>query len=253
MLGYVFIAVIIAVIAILAIRVTKKQNMFVKVDNPQLVSQLIQEHPSVWEHFGVAETSTPEPLPEHLLHRATWRKFPAELRGNEPVLNIAPDFALKCDCFTCFEPFPRLAFILELGAVYKTTLSSILIMSEKLGLTDSHFYGKLYKSHGNLKIQSKREELALWRDFDYPATYEEVRGQLYLICQALGVDYDSLGYSYNPSSSRYIGLGKIGISFAIIGNISSAINTSAKKAAFEDANVYAKYNDVVRYFLSSVN
>jgi len=243
------------------------------------VSQLCEKYPSIWKYFGVQETqpAAPLPIPEHLLRRAVFRTLPDDL--NEPTppdIKLGSDFTYKCvSRFGTATGQQGTAFMLEVGALCKIMFGSILFMSERLGLTNTVdyknilakfevdkstiYFGDPQKRPKTLQVEAEQGSLKLWAYHNLSFAYTDIRSlvgdQLEKICDAMGIDYDSAGWSYEPGSSRskYVGWGSLGMIGLAMGMtfasaLKSKIGNALDKSMFKDANVFIAYNEIVDYF-----
>ena len=92
-------------------------------------------------------------------------------------------------------------------------------------------------------------------NMSYDNIAEIVENQLKNICNAMRIDWDSLGWEYEPSSSRsfFIGFGSMGIMAAAatataISSAANNISRSARKSEFDYANIFVKFNEIVEIF-----
>lgn len=220
-----------------------------------------QKYPAVWQHFSVLAKSIPTPLPELMTERCVWRSLPNELRQTEPTLNLAPDLVLKALSATSNAHFNtanmksiRDAGTLEDSAVRYIMLSSLVTMSDKLGIGGGKEYQKDLEYLNKFEVIAEQGSKRLYF-YNSTATYTDmsfIKRQLQNICNAMNVDYDSASAgTYEPGRSSYWGMGSwgmVGLGAAL--SIGSRMNAAGKKTAFEQASVYIAYNNIADYFSS---
>jgi hypothetical protein len=120
----------------------------------------------------------------------------------------------------------------------------------KIGKNLGAFGGGVASAVGADDIANKISDI-----MSYDNIAEIVEDQLKNICNAMGIDWDSIGREYEPTSSRsfFLAFGSMGLlAAAVTATALSAaidkINRSARKSEFDYANIFIKFNEIVEIF-----
>jgi len=197
-------------------------------------------------------------------------------------LNSAGDIASAATVVG--SAFEVAAFESELGSVCRIMLGSTIAMSEALNISNTKQCEKLYQYNG-LLVKKTENQSELWtyssaqnydnmvsknifdsnnksgflvglKKLSYDNIGSIVEEQLEIICQALNANFADLGWEYTPSSSRksyfILGFGALGLLTAAAKTAASAANNaiyrSVNKSAFDYANIFVKFNEIVNIF-----
>lgn len=228
---------------------------------PGRIKDAANMYPQLYNFFGVLDTPIAPLLLDDVVVRFVWRTLPKELRDSEPIIDVAHDFALRCEPGVAGfvgKKAKRLwgCTAMEYGMMYKTVLDAVEVMSSRFGLTGGRTYRPLIKYIGHPTKVVQRGTKSLWQanlgeakpsDQQFAVLLEK---HLKSICSAMGLDYDdqTLG-EYDPGKSTWLGWGSwgaIGIGAGL--SIASAMKRSAKKTQFRTACAYAAFNNIAAQF-----
>ena len=219
--------------------------------------KVISAYPNVWKTYGVEKTNMATLLPQQLLGRQLYKWLPTELRGNCPVVVIAPNMTLGASGVynTYFSGKKACLAMLENGAVQRILLSSTMKMSERLGVDSGRHYAKVAKAVNKIDKIAEQDDTQLWfkvatsmKVFDV----DIIKPQLQIICSRLGINYDDAAPdSYSPGSSSYYGFGSWGaVGLGAVLSIGSAMSANGKQSLYKKASVYIAFNNIADYFNS---
>jgi hypothetical protein len=229
---------------------------------PDRIRDAAGAYPKLYGLFGLTDTPIAPLLADNLVVRFLWRTLPKELRDTEPVIEVAPDFVLRCEAGTVGLLAGKKAkqlwgcTAMEYGTMYQTVLQAVEVMSRQLGATSARTYQPLMKYIGRPMKVIQRGSKSLWQgSIGDPQPSEQkfaalLENHLKTICGAMGLNYDdyTLG-NYDPGSSTWYGWGSWGMVGLAAGlSIASAMKRSAKKAQFKTACVYAAFNNIAAKF-----
>jgi hypothetical protein len=235
------------------------------------ITKLVESYPTMFTKLGIKKAPMATMISPNLVERVVWGKIPRELRGSEPLLMISPDFIIHTQKHAHFsEQFiyankqifrlnqRELSIMcLERSTVAYSFLHGIKFMSEKLGINNSPILKRIENDLGQFKEISGNGNYSLMiqsSGHDYIVTpfynVKKLREQLKMICLVLKLNYDELSLGkYESGSSTFVGAGSwgmIGLGAAL--SIGSAINSSTKNNAVEDASMYVAYNNIAAIF-----
>ena len=238
---------------ILAFRMKKTLKNVTKKKFPKLIA----EHPNVWKYFGTKSSAMCGVLPGYMLNRATWRQLPGELRGSDPLLAIDPELILPSNPSYIGFNAKYGARVLEDSTLRYTVLSSLVKMSDTLGIGSGSNYNKIVKLLGEIELLAEQDGLQLWFiEQNLSAAGLDmgiVKTQLQIICSVMEINYDlaTPDENYTPGSSSFYGVGSwgmVGLGAAL--SIGSKLSAAAKKAGFNMASTFIAFNNITDYFNS---